>query len=447
MKKILGVLLFLCIAVQAVPAVGFSNWQYYRTITVAPTGLSAAVTNFPVCVKLNANTSDSLVFAQALASGKDIRFTASDGVTALPYQRSYWNAATKVAEFWVLVPSVAATTTTLRMYWGNSSAADTSQPSAVFATTNGFRAVFHFSAASGVADTDATINHFIATPTGSPTDTLGGIGGLAKGFNGSSQYYALIGSASGVLNFDIGGPFTLSAWAQINTSTPSGGAYIISKTVNQYAMCFGSQYAGYVIEGLDEMSNNTSERNMGDSAVYHVGKWHHYAFARSGLGSATLYVDGVVKSSTIATYSGGTRASTSDVYLGSSTGSAGYFNGYMDEIRLDSGERSADWVALCYQTQMPGQTAVAFGANVLNGSSSIMPSAATPHYVPATMGHNGVLEIYMANGSRVMEIAYGASATKVQLLNTASKTLAKGYYTYRFRSIDANVNIVGKLVK
>ena len=73
--------------------------------------------------------------------------------------------------------------------------------------------------------------------------------------------------------------------------------------------------------------------------------------------------------------------------------------------------------------------------------------AASPHYVPVTMGHNGVLEVYMANGSRVMEIAYGASATKTQLLNTASKTLAKGYYTYRFRGTDAKVEIIGKLVK
>ena len=73
--------------------------------------------------------------------------------------------------------------------------------------------------------------------------------------------------------------------------------------------------------------------------------------------------------------------------------------------------------------------------------------AAKNHYVPATMGHNGVLEVYMANGSRVMEIAYGASATKTQLLNAASKTLARGYYTYRFRGTDAQVTIVGKLVK
>jgi hypothetical protein len=61
--------------------------------------------------------------------------------------------------------------------------------------------------------------------------------------------------------------------------------------------------------------------------------------------------------------------------------------------------------------------------------------------------HNGVLEVYTANGSRVMEIFYGASATKAQLLNTTYKSLAKGYYTYRFRNVDANVEILGKMIK
>jgi len=738
MRKVLCVLLFLYVAVQAIPVSGFSNWQYYRTITVAPTGLSAAVTNFPVCVKLNtpANAGDSLVFAQSQANGYDIRFTASDGVTALPYQRSYWNATTKAAEFWVLVPTVATTTTTLRMYWGNSSAADTSQPSAVFATTNGFRAVFHLNTASGVADTDATTNHFIATPSGSPADTFGGIGGLAKKFGSTSQFYTITNSASSVLNFAAGGPYTLSAWARLTSGTPSGGAYMISKTGNQYAMCFGSQYAQFSLEGIDELTTpaSTSERVLADSAIHYVGTWHHYTYVRSGLGTSSIYSDGVLKSSTVATYAGGTRSLTSDVCLGVQNSGAGSLLGSMDEVRLDSGARSVDWIVLNYQTQAPAQTAVLAGANTSNvaapatpvlttpanaatnvavlptltwgtvagaatyrvqvsalsdfstlaaddstlaggtttlttalsgnityywranakntggtsawtsafsfttvpaapaaptltipanaatdvaiaptltwgtvtgaatyrvqvstvttfsttvvddstlvvgtkavtglsnsttyywranaknaggtsawtsafsfttivaapgaptlatpanaatgiavtptltwgtvsgavtyrvqlstvstfattivddstlatGSKAITSAltvnvtyywrvsaknaggtgawsavsgfttvttgiiAATPHYVPATMGHNGVLEVYMANGSRVMEIAYGASATKTQLLNAASKTLAKGYYTYRFRSIDANVNIVGKLIK
>jgi hypothetical protein len=72
---------------------------------------------------------------------------------------------------------------------------------------------------------------------------------------------------------------------------------------------------------------------------------------------------------------------------------------------------------------------------------------AATHYVPTGMGHNGVLEVYLANGSRVMQISYSATATKAQLLNTALKSLSKGYYTYRFRGTDANSVIMGKLVK
>jgi len=71
----------------------------------------------------------------------------------------------------------------------------------------------------------------------------------------------------------------------------------------------------------------------------------------------------------------------------------------------------------------------------------------TSHYIPTGMGHNGVLEVYMVNGSRVVKLAYGPAATRTQLLNTVYKSLAKGYYTYRFHDVGINSDIVGKLVK
>jgi hypothetical protein len=125
----------------------------------------------------------------------------------------------------------------------------------------------------------------------------------------------------------------------------------------------------------------------------------------------------------------------------------------VDDSTLTAGTKaitSALTVGVTYYWRVNAKNAGGTSAwSTLSGFTTVTTGiiAATPHYVPATMGHNGVLEVYMANGSRVMEIAYGASATKAQLLNSASKTLAKGYYTYRFRSIDANVEIVGKLVK
>ena len=76
----------------------------------------------------------------------------------------------------------------------------------------------------------------------------------------------------------------------------------------------------------------------------------------------------------------------------------------------------------------------------------IVPAAV--HYVPAAMGHNGVLEVYSLNGSRVFERAYGATAMRAQLLTEASKVLAKGCYMYRFNTLNASgTEMMGKLVK
>jgi hypothetical protein len=67
-------------------------------------------------------------------------------------------------------------------------------------------------------------------------------------------------------------------------------------------------------------------------------------------------------------------------------------------------------------------------------------------YLPATLGHNGVLEFYQSNGVKVMAVAYDATATRTTMLKNASKTLARGFYMYRFHSADAKAEILGKLV-
>jgi hypothetical protein len=63
------------------------------------------------------------------------------------------------------------------------------------------------------------------------------------------------------------------------------------------------------------------------------------------------------------------------------------------------------------------------------------------------LGNKGMLELYKPNGVRVLAVSYEAPVTDAQLLNTASKTLSKGYYMYRIRSFDTNVEVVGKLIK
>jgi len=63
--------------------------------------------------------------ANMKADFSDVRFTDSGGSTQLPYWIASYTASTS-AVFWVKVPSIATTGTTIYMYYGNASATTTS---------------------------------------------------------------------------------------------------------------------------------------------------------------------------------------------------------------------------------------------------------------------------------------------------------------------------------
>ena len=202
----------------------YSAWQAYRTVTITPraTDAAAAVTNFPVLVRL---TSGNAAWTNCNSNGFDVRFTSADGTVDYPFQRAYWNYSTTsgYAEFWVLVPTIAAgpAVTSLRMYWGNAAATDVSSGSSVFKTTNNYVAVWHMNAASGANELDATGSGHDAVQNGTPTTEVGPSGNIVKGFDGSTQYYKVNNSsnAGSTLNFPIGGPFTIATW--FNKSYPA----------------------------------------------------------------------------------------------------------------------------------------------------------------------------------------------------------------------------------
>ena len=94
-----------------------SSWQYRSAVTVANAG-GTALTGY----QLNVVLSSGFDFTKAQSNGGDIRFTASDGVTLLPYWIESWNAGSSSASLWVKVPSIPAAGATVYLYYGNSSA-------------------------------------------------------------------------------------------------------------------------------------------------------------------------------------------------------------------------------------------------------------------------------------------------------------------------------------
>jgi hypothetical protein len=129
----------------------YSRWRYTAVVTVNTSSPGCAVgetvKSFPLPVLL---TNKNLSFAQAQASGGDLRFCDADGAP-LPYWIESWNAGERSGRVWVLVPQIAGNCryNQIVMYWGNPDAAVQSDRGAVFGSGAGFAAFICNTAAPG----------------------------------------------------------------------------------------------------------------------------------------------------------------------------------------------------------------------------------------------------------------------------------------------------------
>ena len=104
-----------------------SSWQYRSTVSIANPG-GTTLSAYQVHVVLGAGFD----FTKVQANGADIRFTASDGVTLLPFWIESWSAGSSRASLWVKVPSIPSTGATVYMYYGDPSAGSASNGTNTF---------------------------------------------------------------------------------------------------------------------------------------------------------------------------------------------------------------------------------------------------------------------------------------------------------------------------
>ena len=377
----------------AIPtATDYSAWQKYQMIDVTPSATDApvAVTNFPVLVHL---TSTSALWAACNSNGFDIRFTSADGTVDYPFQRAAWNYSTTTgsAEFWVLVPTIAAgpAVTSLRMYWGNAAATDLSSGSNVFKTANNYVAVWHMNAATGTSELDATGSGHDAVQNGSPATVVGPSGDSAKSFNGSTQYYRVNNSGVGsTLAFPLGGPITISTW--INPLTLQTCKAILGKIytgncvkwTGSYGLVFNGSTAGQ-LRGND-INGTASERCQ---YTLTANTWINLVWIRNGVGTAltntNLYVNGISSGATVASGTTYTRNDSLTFCIGkdadSATGVATYWTGQIGETQVSNVIRDTNWIRLSYKNQLSATGLTTFGAiTTIGPAAPAAPTLATP---------------------------------------------------------------------
>jgi hypothetical protein len=353
----------LLIALLAAAVSGQENystaWSGHKNVIVnsVAAGISASVFRFPLLVRLD--STHASLFTQAKAGGADLRFTKANNSTRLPHQIESWNATARTAVIWVLADTVPANRSnfSLRVHWGNASAADSSNGAKVFDTTNAFQAVWHM---SGSADeSDATLNAFTATQNGTPPSAAGAIGTGRVVTNGN--YFRAGGTASGKLNFPEGGNYSISAWVFPNT-LPSAGT-IVSKHDNAYALKLNAESTSWEFFEFGTDLTTPGWNYVNAPTDGETGIWKHLVGVHSST-ETVLYVNGVPMSAGLGTAtSTAARVLTRDVVIGaqpagSNTAVQRPFDGTVDEVRMSSAVRDADWIKLEFETQKAGSTVV-----------------------------------------------------------------------------------------
>ena len=358
-KTVLDLFRFSAILLAAVPSalradIDFSAFAHKAYITFSGYEGETTLTNFPALIRL-ADGGGGFAHADcALAGGRDVRFSLGDG-RELPSEVVSWNED-GTSEFYVRVPELAGKSTRIMVFWG-SAAAPVRDPR-LKVWDRSYTGVYGMGDA-GRALVDASSSDILGAVPGTVTDATG-IVGAAKGFAEANKTYYTVGMPQEIPNYYLGS--TMECWFKVAAFPSSDNRPMVAfyPTANMYNMgiVFRMRSSGKISANMGYSSSNGGD-NYGTeltSAVAEAGVWHHAMVTFATDRTLTLYLDGARAGSTVRSKP---RFPT-DAILNSHTvliGSGGdngnwrklYFDGILDEVRLSTIARPADYAAAVYK--------------------------------------------------------------------------------------------------
>jgi hypothetical protein len=328
-------------------------WARRVKLTFSNTEQMEDLLGFPVLVVLDSSRVD---YAACQSTGQDIRFVDSDDSTVLPHEIEHWDAG-GTSYVWVKVPQIdgGSDTDFIWMYYANPDASDGQAPADVW--TSGYRMVYHLN--EEVAPTGGTIHDSTSRFDGVNRGATGAAGYIAgaQAFDGAHEWIDL-GTDVAVINQVTA--TTLSAWILPHSTRQD--ADVIGLSRYNYGSRTGNSRASLVQTGSNlqvyaRSTNDESDWNhipTTSAPISEVDWYHVVAVIDYKHDDVAIYVDGVRQpiQGPVAFVNDATPDTNSaNGALGSNDdGLSSYFNGFIDEVRVAAGARTADWVAAQYLT-------------------------------------------------------------------------------------------------
>lgn len=309
------------------------DWKHSGSVWILTTPEGAnlpagtVVEGFPLLVRLH---KDFFGFSQAKAGGADVRFSGSDG-KLLDYQIEEWDAAQGAAAIWVRIPRIEGNAgQEIHIHWGKADATDQSNAKAVFNSTNGYLSVWHMG--ETVADDTGTL---ASKDTGTK---------VTSGIVGKARHFAEAGVFCGdkILNYpSAGSAHSTQAWVRVEkpNATIIGWGNEGGGRGSKVRMQFRSPPHLHIDSDFSDVRG---------IAHLPMDEWFHVVHTYAG-GEGRIYVNGRLDASDKPVLN---IKSPARLWLG------GWYDHYdfrgdMDEVRISSVARPAEWVHLEYENQRP----------------------------------------------------------------------------------------------
>lgn len=305
------------------------------------------ITNFPMLFSVTDTDLKFTSFGGNVASstGGDIIFTSADGTTALNYEIEKYASTTGELVAWVKIPFLSSTSTnSIYIYYGNASAPNVAASTWQNTWDANYKMVWHVPDGTTLSSGDSTANTNNGTlggVTGTPIAATGKIDGAASFDYTKSQ---IITSPS----INVGTVFTASAWVSLNTGAGNYRGILRNDYTTGFSLSVNSVPPGITWDIKNNLGVTAGGNVPADSS------WHYVTGVYDGT-TATLYVDGVsVDSDVVAAPTIGASTIVAGNITG--TGANESWGGILEEMRVSTTNRSADWIATEYNNQSSPST-------------------------------------------------------------------------------------------
>ena len=321
------------------------SYQYRKIIRIDSTLVEGTHTDFPVVISIQ---DDTQLYNHARSDGYDIIFTNSNGDILNHQIHSFTrNVGDGNVDLvvWVQVDTLYDTEDTiLLMYYGKPSQ-DT--PTETINTwSNGFIRIWHLEE-SGIGTTDEykdssgnNINGIggAGAPTQTPARVVGKIG-YGQQFDGSNDWIQFLDT------FDPT-TYTISAWVKPTDITSTN---IVVRSTSDPTVSWSGQLRITSDSKFEHHIRTTIHEIATGTTTVIAENWYYVAGTHLNNDLIRIFVNGIQED----TEAVGIISTAENRYLvGRSTGDGmGYFSGIIDEIRISSVVRSANWILTEYNNQ------------------------------------------------------------------------------------------------